>query len=233
MTHYAHLTLISSNSKTGPIPVSTTSYNSCPISCPHRVQENGEYSCYAMSGNLRTHWQKVSLGERGGSWDEFCDAVRGIYKKQLWRHNQAGDLPGDGININTGALDKLVSANSGRRGFTFTHYPLNADNVRSIEDANRRGFTVNVSCDTLMEADRARKIVRAPVTVVLHSDEQRKSFRTPDGHKVLVCPAQWRDDMSCARCQICQDSSESRCIVGFKAHSTKKKVINLRLERAA
>jgi hypothetical protein len=84
-----HLTLISGNEKTGPIPVSTTSADTCPDVCPLK---NGG-GCYAEHGRLRIHWDKVSAGERGMDWDSFCHIIAGLPDKTFWRHNQAGDLP--------------------------------------------------------------------------------------------------------------------------------------------
>ena len=55
-----HLVRKSRNGKTGPIPVSTTSGDTCPNACP--LKGSG---CYAKSGPLGMHWQKVSSGARG------------------------------------------------------------------------------------------------------------------------------------------------------------------------
>lgn len=227
VAYWAGLTLVSSNMKTGPMPVSTTSSNSCPPTC-------GMYDdCYLKFGHGSIHWKKIDEHERGMPWSDFCRTVsRDIHHGQLWRHNQAGDLPGDGTYVDSDALRQLVEANRGKRGFTYTHYPLNNWNVALIEAANANGFTVNVSCDTLAQADHVRETVRAPVAVVLRSDETRKSFYTEAGHKVVVCPTYYQNT-NCMRCGICQDNSEERCIVGFPAHGPKRKVINLRLEKAA
>jgi hypothetical protein len=400
-TYRVSLTRISHNAKTGPIPVSTTESKTCPPLC-------GQYdTCYGKYGPLGIHWGLVDRGERGVDWSEFCEQVRRLPKGQLWRHNQAGDLPGDGTYIDSDALRALVEANRGKRGFTYTHYKVycedtleffhmqlthtrlkevlhydpatgvftwlvrtgargnvgsvagsvkkvgyryisvdgtsylahrlawlymtgklptesidhkdmnpvnnrwgnlreaskseNAQNQREpqknnrssqylgvswskrerkwlaninlegkriylgrfdveedardaylqaklkyhpfaaaaehnralIEAANANGFTVNVSCDTLTDTDRAAQRVDAPLAVVLHGDTQGKTVYTPDGIRVVVCPATYRDDMNCANCGICAESNYTRTPVGFPAHGTKKKVINLRLEKAA
>lgn len=69
MHHYA-LTLRSSNVKTGPIPVSTTSRNSCPGACP--LRGNG---CYADGGPLGMYWRKVSDGRAGSTLGDFTCAI--------------------------------------------------------------------------------------------------------------------------------------------------------------
>lgn len=151
-------------------------------------------------------------------------------KRQLWRHNQAGDLPGDGRRIDADALNQLVKSNAGKKGFTYTHYPLTGThNLKQIEKANRKGFTINISCDSLAESDRVSNITDSPQAVVLPSTTNVKSLRTPAGRKVLVCPATYRDDINCANCQICQNASPRRAVIGFPAHGVKKKVIDLKL----
>jgi len=91
------LNLKSGNRKVGKIPVSTTEASSCPSSCPLASPEGAGVSkgadCYAASGPLGMHWRKIGEGGRGDQWDFFCKAVAKFPEGQLWRHNQAGDLP--------------------------------------------------------------------------------------------------------------------------------------------
>lgn len=219
-----HLTLKSSNVKTGPIPVSTTSSASCPTACAFKG--NG---CYAESGPLALHWKAVTEGNRGTDWATFCDTIATLPDGQLWRHNQAGDLAGNGYTIDQGKLMALVTANRGKRGFTYTHYsPSHPLNAASIEHANKNGFTINLSANNLEHADELASLEIGPVVVVLPIDQEENTV-TPSGRKVVVCPATVRDDVSCATCQLCQRQRST--IVGFPAHGTGKKkaarVINI------
>lgn len=214
-----HLSPKSANAKTGPIPVSTTERASCPTDCAMR----GE--CYAASGPLALHWSAVSNGQRGTDWPEFVQAIAALPDGQIWRHNQAGDLPGDGQTIDPVRLGQLVTANRGRRGFTYTHYRDGAS-LSWIQTANAWGFTVNLSANDLADADRLADTGAGPVVVVLPST-QTENTETPAGRRVVVCPATQRDDVSCATCQLCQRPRST--IVGFPAHGTRQRVINLRL----
>lgn len=214
--YQVHLTPKSANVKTGPIPVSTTSATTCPNACSFKG--NG---CYAASGPLALHWKAVTQAQRGTSWDDFVAQIAQLPEGQLWRHNQAGDLPGDGQHIDAQALMALVQANQGKRGFTYTHYvPTEGNNARIIAHANRAGFTVNLSADTLAQADDLVALDAGPVVVVVPSDTSA-NLETPAGHKVVLCPATQRDDVSCASCQLCQRQRST--IVGFPAHGTGKK----------
>lgn len=226
MNYHAHLTRISSNAKTGPIPVSTTDSSTCPPTC-----EQYE-TCYAKFGPLLMHWDRVDAGDRGTDWDSFCDEIKRLPHRQLWRHNQAGDLPGDGVKIDSAALYALVCANVGKRGFTYTHYPLEGThNLSLMEAATAAGFTVNVSCDSLTDSDRVSNITDLPQAVVLPSTTTEKVLYTAGGRKVVVCPATYREDVNCANCAICYDARKDRAVIGFPAHGSKKKTIDIRLER--
>jgi hypothetical protein len=216
---HTQLTPVSANAKTGPIPVSTTTRDSCPTSCA--LRNNG---CYAETGPLNFHWKKVTAGERGTDFDTFCAAIKALPPGQVWRHNQAGDLPGEGDRIARGLLTRLVRANRGRRGFTYTHKPvlgaskLAAENRHAVSKAVEDGFTINLSGNNLAHADRLADLNIAPVVVVLPRTDA-KILKTPAGRTVTVCPATYSDDISCASCQLCQRTNRAS-IVGFPVHGT-------------
>lgn len=219
MSYRVHLSPKSANAKTGPIPVSTTERATCPADCAIRAE------CYAAAGPLALHWAAVSAGQRGQLWPDFVAAVAALPAGQLWRHNQAGDLPGDGRTVDSVALGQLVAANAGRRGFTYSHY-RDADSLRWIREANRDGFTVNLSANDLADADKLAATGAGPVVVVLPST-QTTNTATPAGRPVIICPATQRDDVSCATCQLCQ--RQRATIVGFPAHGTRRRSIDARL----
>lgn len=214
-----HLSPVSSNAKTGPIPVSTTTRATCPVDCAMRA------GCYASAGPLALHWNAVSAGNRGTSWGAFCDSIGALSDGQLWRHNQAGDLPGDGHTVDPVALGQLVAANRGKRGFTYTHY-RDAASLEWVRHANEWGFTVNLSANDLSDADTLADTGAGPVVCVLPST-QSDNLTTPSGRRVVVCPATQRDNVSCATCQLCQRQRD--VIVGFPAHGTKRRVIDIQL----
>ena len=213
-----HLTLKSANAKTGPIPVSTTSALSCSDTCPFK--DNG---CYAESGPLALHWRAVTAGDRGLTWPEFCDEISRLPDGQLWRHNQAGDLPGLGDYINPAAMQLLIDANQGRRGFTYTHKPATPENLEIIRAANAAGFTINLSANNLTHADTLADTGAGPVVTVLPTNAPAKTT-TPAGRPVITCPAQTRDDVSCADCQLCA-RADRPTIIGFLAHGTGAKKV--------
>ena len=152
-----HISKKSSNSKVGKIPVTTSSQTTCPTTCP---MWDG---CYAKTGPQSWHWNKVTSGERGGSWDDLTNFISSLNAGQLWRHNVSGDLPyvkaPDGQElINLALLKQLIDANkaSGAKGYTYSHHKLNTHNLEALKYANKNGFTINASCESLAQADDAR-----------------------------------------------------------------------------
>jgi len=200
--------------------VSTSSADTCPSTCP--LMNSG---CYAKQGPLSWHWNKVTKGLRGTTWKEFLAAIASLPAGQVWRHNQAGDLPGRDTTIDTAKLAELVDANKGKRGFTYTHKPVinNASNARAVKDANANGFTVNLSANSMAEVDTLLALQIAPVVVVVDENAPRVSY-TPAGNKVVVCPAQQRDNVTCASCKLC--SLQNRAVIGFRAHGASKKKVS-------
>jgi len=224
-----HLSEKSGNAKTGKIPVSTSGRSTCPDACPLK-KANGGKGCYGESGPLSWHWNKVDSADRGTTWEEFCESIARLPVGQLWRHNQVGDLPGDNNTVNSSLLGQLAKANTGRNGFTYTHKPVleRQDgpvkaNRDAIKAANRAGFTVNLSANGLSHADELAALNVGPVVTILPTMDG-ENVTTPQGRKVVVCPAQTRDDVTCATCKLCSRGNRS-VIVGFIPHGTAKKKV--------
>lgn len=231
-----HLTPRSANVKTGPIPVSTSSAATCPTTCPFNESDaarryrldagiSGGGGCYAAHGKLSLHWRKVTAGERGSGLEGFCDAIAKLPAGQVWRMNQAGDLPGDADELDYAALEAIVRANAraNARGFTYTHKPTTPANLDAIARANANGFTVNLSANSPAHAD---ELVGngSPVVTVLPQDVDGAATRTlttPAGRTIVVCPATYRDDVTCASCKLCAVATR-KVIVGFPAHGSAK-----------
>lgn len=217
-----HLTQISGNIKTGPIPVTTSDRATCPDACPLKAG-----GCYAKGGPLGIHWSMVSNGDRGDSLTALVRQIASFAVGQVWRHNQAGDLPGLNNRIDTDALSRITEANRGRRGWTYTHKPCEGDgnletsNRAAVRHANQNGFTINLSANSLAHADRLADLDAGPVVAIV-PENAHATLTTPAGRKAIVCPAQQRDDITCADCQMCQRANRS-VIIAFRAHGAAKR----------
>ena len=215
-----YLNMASGNKKTGTMPVSTSHAGTCPSTCPMR-----EKGCYAKAGPLAIHWRKVTSGERGTDWKGFLAQVQKIPKGTLWRMNQAGDLVGANNIIDRVALMELVKASKKARAFSYTHYPLTEENVETLKMANNNGFTVNVSTNRKEEVDGAMK-TGLPVVTVLPVGTTERILSTPEGNKILVCPATLGREITCQECGLCQKRDRSFAI-GFIAHGIGKKTLGI------
>ena len=134
--------LVAVTKKTGPIPVTTTSERHALPPVPSTIRD-------AMPSQVRLRYTgarsaMVSVVQTGRGYAPF---VRSLPERQLWRHNQAGDLPHTSGMINS-LLGQLVKANSGRRGFTYTHHVLNGTMsgvlVSPINLASRSTYPLNL-----------------------------------------------------------------------------------------
>jgi hypothetical protein len=181
--------------------------------------------CYARFGPSNIHWMKLDKGERGYDWNQFIDQVKALPTGWKFRHNEAGDLPGNNNAIDNSMLKQLVRAvkHKSLKAWTYTHKPLTKKNIAAIAAANKNGFTVNISADSMAEADEARSLDLPAVVIVPLGTPNGKL--TPDGNKIVICPAQTKG-MTCAECMLCQ-KSERTCIVGFYPHGTAAKSLNV------
>ncbi len=210
------LTEISNNKKVGHIPTTTTEPASCPDSCPLKAGV-----CYAKKGRTRMIWDEVATGisKRWGStfandWENTIKKIARFPTGQLWRHNQAGDLPNRGADnetIDPVKLGQLVKANRKKNGFTYTHKPDTAENIALIKSANQNGFTINLSANDPAHADQLARH-GLPIAVVVGDKPIKK---TAGGLPVAMCPAQdKKKNITCAVCKLCANPNR-RAVVGF------------------
>ena len=221
----------SQNPITGPMPVTTSTRSTCPRTCPFI----GDV-CYAEQGALGGFiWTLLDRTPVGQSFAQHVRVHSFTYLQlfisrlpngALWRHNQAGDLHGKDGTIDVNHLRLITKANTGRRGFTFTHYDVlaNGMNRTAIAEANRNGFTINLSCNSLAHADALFDIGVAPVTTVL-PPTQTTNTRTPKNRKVVICPARTRQHVTCSTCKLCTRSKRD-FIIGFPAVMPSKRIFS-------
>lgn len=209
----------SANRKTGPIPVTTSSPSTCPPSCSWYGA-----GCYAEHHHIGHRWRNTSTDPLTLTWEEFCQEIEKLPPGQLWRHNEAGDLPGVGEDIDRCLLQQLVQANRGRRGFTFSH----KRDLAPLVDANRQGFTINLSCDSQEEViDFKQRRVKLPLVVTVPSTDTRKNW-VKQGVHFTTCPAQTTDGMTCERCGLCAQGNR-KTVIAFRAHGQSATSMDKRL----
>jgi hypothetical protein len=152
---------------------------------------------------------------------------------QIWRHNSAGDLPGVGDAIDPALFAQLVDANKRARakGFTYTHKPVGLFgqplvNACAIRAANLSGFTVNLSANTIEEADELVDFGIGPVVTILPADAPNHQL-TPKSRHVVACPFE-RSKIQCNRCKLCA-KTDRKFIVGFKVHGIRARQLDKKI----
>jgi hypothetical protein len=212
-----HLTLKSSNKKTGPMAVSTSPQSTCPDECPLKKE-----GCFADSGPLKIHWDKISAGTRGVSFDDFLLQVGALPMRAEYRHNQAGDLPGQDGQIDAPKLARLAATTKRRklRAFTYSHYNVitNINNRLAIQHANNTGLVINLSANHISEVDALLKLKIAPVAVIMPLNSEKITY-TEQGNKIVICPAQTNKKTTCLDCMLCAKNDRDFTI-GFLPHGT-------------
>lgn len=201
----------SSNAKTGPIPTTMTERDTCPF------RLNG---CYAENFPLSLHWNKVS--DTGVSSQDLADKLAELPMGQLWRHNVAGDLPTLNGTIDTLEMMPILRAVKNRQLKTilYTHHAFTRNNVARLQIMREHGVNVNASCESIEQANHALDNGINSVMVTPIGSPRREKI----GSTTLVaCPAQYRDNVTCASCGLCaHDRVASRVVVTFEAHGARK-----------
>lgn len=235
-----HLSAKSRNKATGLMPVVSGNRSTCPLYCPMLVPhpETGEVGCYKEFGK-----QKVLIDHLDGmtdnsprSWDglapvsvdDLCTRIEALrdakYRPERVgsarkaRFGGAGDLPHRGGRILRGAIRQLGRAfrRSNHVWELFTHHDISINgNVEALLELQNFGVAVNVSCQTLDEADRA---VREGLdAALLRRDGWGAKVKTPDGTPVVQCRKQTVKGSTCLDCGWCW-RIRRRFIPSFEPH---------------
>ena len=167
------LTLRSRNTKTGPIPVSTSSR--LALSCP--VQQRQCRRLLRRVGAVGAVLGKVSDGRAAAPMTRSWRLLPRCRPANFGGMTKPATYPAPATRSMPACWRSLSTANAGRRGFTYSHKPLTPDNAAAIAAANAGGFTINLSANTLAHADELADAAVGPVVAVLPLDYARKETR--------------------------------------------------------
>ena len=209
------------------MPVAMTAKDTCPDACPFKSG-----GCYAQSGAINIHWSRLSRGQTGITYDDFCQKIARLRKGTIWRWGQCGDFESDsqkGNNsIDSAKLIQLIAANQGKDVISYTHKPVldHQDSVEAplnraiIKSANDNGFTINLSANSLHHADELLALNIGPVVSVVPLNTVGNT-KTPKGTRVVLCPATTHENVTCSTCGLCA-KNKREYVIGFKAHGSAK-----------
>jgi hypothetical protein len=208
----------------------------------------GGNGCYAESGPLALHWDKVTAGERGGTLAEVLEPIAALPAGSLWRYGQAGDLPGENLQIDRDGLMAIANAAAGKRTILYTHKPPTKENLAKLGEAREAGLHINLSANSPGHADMLAR-TGFDVVSILPAEFGRKSVKrgkdavwaeslsayklrtkpldhkTPAGRQIAICPATYLDT-NCAACGLCAKPERNGAVVGFPAHGSSHKRVS-------
>lgn len=201
------------NAKTGDIPTgyigrnvedALASCGDCPLK-PKTAGGNG--GCYAWSGTPNLILRRTKAKSTRVEQLDFLDAVDERHPQA--RYARLGALGDPAVLSRDEVVDMREALAARRMGLlSYTHAWFDGGH-------HLRGL-VMASCDELWEVDEAID-AGWRATVVIPADTPHRGIRTPAGRRVVVCPAQRRDDVTCNSCGAC-DAGKKGPIIGFLQH---------------
>ena len=176
----------------------------CPSDCD--LLETG--ICYALQGPVAIHAEKSPPSHEDA--DRLLQYLQSLPGGKKIRHHVSGDLfRNDEPDIPY--VWSLLVGHANRpdvEGWMYTHgWKRLSAHVLNLPES----LTVNASCDTLEEAQKA--VHRGwPTTVVLQEEVDELS----DGTPIVICPNQ-TDGVTCSECGLCMQG-QRKSVVGFLEH---------------
>jgi hypothetical protein len=217
----------SGNRKIGDAATTYAAQVSCPRSCP--FFDGG--GCYAESGRLGVHTNR--LNEAAAA--EGVDAIQVALHEALaiagmevvlgrpMRLHTVGDCASDlAARIVSRAAEAYMDAGGGPV-WTYTHA------WREVERESWGRVSVLASCETAEDVALARERGYAPSIVVEEFADRRlysqknADLLQKDELRILPCPAQTRERVTCSSCRLCMDDAGILArgyAIGFELHGT-------------
>lgn len=227
-TQSAFLTLSSKNEKTGNVSVTYASIDgSCPTDCAHR-----NAGCYAQAGPVAIHAGRLDTYSktrtRNDAREVARDEAREIRKAITDGNNvRPMRLHVSGDARTNSAAKTLRDACDGWNNpvWSYTHAWK-----RVARESWGEKISVLASVDKPEDISLAFDRGYAPAIVVEKHDSPKAHFDTTLQAKVIPCPAQTKENVSCVTCKLCWNDDylrEARAVIAFAAHGVQKKKLTV------
>jgi len=209
----------SANRKTGPVAVTYVSQASCPTTCTFRGA-----GCYAELGMTGIHTSRVNQSKDSAvalarKEAAAIDALKTTHRPM--RLHVVGDCKTPDAARIVSAASERYTAKNGQPTWTYTHA------WRSVPREAWGRVSVLASVETLADAAKALKRGYASAVVVGSFPSDGKAYSTPDGLKVIPCPAQTAHK-TCIECRLCMNADslvDRKAVIAFEAHGSRKNKI--------
>lgn len=213
--------LLSANEKVGAAaatyaPIEGTCDSSCPFYSADGDQTAG---CYAREGKVAMVERRIAMGLRGLSADTIAaieaaairDAAELVPEGRPLRVHVSGDCRTEkGARMISEACEVWPGD-----VWTYSHV------WRTIPRSAWGRISVLASVESVNDARWAMDRGYAAAIVVDKHPADGKAYRVADDAKIVPCPAQTRDDVTCESCGLCLNADKLlalRLIIGFEAH---------------
>jgi hypothetical protein len=201
---------ISNNKKIGAMSATYRTSDTCASDCPLFV--DGKPKCYASAG---AGGGSFALAKKFGKSTQtaFARLVKESPFRFTVRHLVSGDVDDEYIAV----ANKLHKVRPDLKGYGYTHDWRN----RSPEQVE--GWTLNASCETVEEVEKA--IANGWQAVIESPESDSLVGQRIAGRRVVACPNQIDDRVKCSSCRLCPSNTDTRPIVEFKLHGNNTKLL--------
>lgn len=218
----------SKNEKTGPVSVTYASIDgSCPKDCMHR-----DAGCYAQTGMVGIQTNRLNKNNKTRGRSDAREiareearyiraAIANGENTQAMRLHVAGDCR------TASAARTVSSACEGWNNpvWTYTHA------WKVVDRENWGNVSVLASVDKSEDISLAFERGYAPAIVVSEHPTDGKSFvRAEDNIRIIPCPAQTRENVTCDTCKLCWNAARlhaTRSAISFAAHGVRKRKLTV------
>lgn len=208
-----HVVAKSGNRKTGRIPVTYRPATTCPGDCPFLPggTTGGCYGTGRLFASARRYSTSVSVEE--ATWKVRLGMEPGA---RLLRDRVVGDVVTPEGTLDRGYIAGIaqVALDNALTAFGYTH-AWRRFTLSDLAWLRKSGYVMNCSTETPGAAATAL-LTRLPVVIV--NDDVDEGSMIGD-KRVITCPAEVRDDVTCASCGLCA-KSDRQVIIRFTTHGT-------------
>lgn len=213
-----HLVARSGNAKTGDIPVTYRPMTTCPTDCPF-LPTGDIGGCY---GTGRIFGIASKYATPVIPYDDLSAKLgKASRSARFLRDRVVGDvLDADG-NVDMAYILAMAAlgADHGLTVFGYSHAWRRFTPAEVAETA-ASGYVLNASCETREDVQAAIDL-GMPAVIASDNVADGETFVTPDGktRRIVTCPAQTREGVSCASCGLCAKGDRA-AVVRFQIHGT-------------
>lgn len=215
---------VSKNAKIGVTAATYASRASCPPDCP---LWDGCYAKFGHVGMVTARLGKAGVDRNATALDvaeEEAEAIDNLNSGLPLRLHVVGDCrTNQTAKIVAGAAMRYSTRQNKAPVWTYTHAH------RDVSRASWGTVSVLASCESTRDAlDAMSRGYAAAIVTGPHPENGKAYHDAATGLRIVPCPSQVRDEVTCAKCKLCWDDEKllgSNTVIAFEAHGAKKNAL--------